>query len=192
MITAGPCQSIPSYIWLMKRPAFFTLFLCLLLADVRADEPVGIRFFSGSWQQVLAQSRIQNKPVYVDFHTSWCPPCRRMAREAFPNSQIGAKFNEHFINYQVDAEVGEGVNLAKTYGVASYPTALFITPSGELVHRAVGYAGVNAMLQQADMVLAMPKIRRSRSRKNRLDSGIQRTQPMPDQVDSSQTKESGR
>jgi uncharacterized protein YyaL (SSP411 family) len=171
----------------MKRPAFFTLFLCLLLADVHADEPVGIRFFSGSWQQVLAEAQIQNKPVYVDFHTSWCPPCRRMAREAFPNPQIGTKFNEHFINYQVDAELGEGFTLAKTYAVASYPTALFITPTGELVHRAVGYAGINAMLKQADMVLAMPKIRRLRSRRNRLYPGLQRIQTVINQSDSAET-----
>lgn len=175
----------------MKRPTFVRLFLCLLLTAFRADEPVGIRFYNGSWQQVLAESKRQNKPVYVDFYTTWCPPCRRMAREAFPNPQIGSKFNEHFISYQVNAEIGEGFNLAKMYAVASYPTALFITPNGELVHRAVGYAGVEAMLKQADMVLAMPKVRRSR-RQKRITTDEQQPLTPPHQLDTIQVKESGR
>ncbi|QJW91328.1 thioredoxin fold domain-containing protein [Spirosoma taeanense] len=144
----------------MKR-FLLALSLFLLLTTVRADEPVGIRFFAGSWQDALAEARNQNKPLYVDFYTTWCPPCRRMAREAFPNPKIGEKFNAHFISYQVNAEAGEGPEIARQYGVGGYPTALFITPTGELVHRAVGYGGVNAMLQQADQVLAMPRMRRS-------------------------------
>ena len=149
----------------MNYLAFPLLIVSLLFVSFHADEPSGIRFFSGSWQDVLAESKRQNKPIYVDFYTSWCPPCRRMAREAFPNVTIGEKFNEHFINYQVDAEAGEGFSLAKRFAVASYPTALYIIPTGELVHRGVGYAGVNAMLKQADMVLAMPQVRRSRRKR---------------------------
>ncbi|WP_460974570.1 thioredoxin family protein [Spirosoma knui] len=149
----------------MKRLA---LMFCLLSVAMRAEEPSGVRFFTGSWQQVQAEASRQHKPIYVDFYTTWCPPCRRMTREAFPNPQIGAKFNEHFINYQVDAERGEGVQLAKTYAVSSYPTALFITPAGEVVHRAAGYAGINAMLKQADMVLDMPKMRRSLTKRKRV------------------------
>ncbi|GAB4027777.1 thioredoxin family protein [Spirosoma koreense] len=149
----------------MKYFTFLGLLLCLLASVVRADEPTGIRFFTGSWPEVLAEAKRQNKPIYVDFYTNWCPPCRRMAREAFPNPQIGAKFNEYFISYQVDAEAGEGVDLAKRFTVQSYPTALYIIPTGELVHRAVGYAGVGAMLQQADMILKMPKVRQSRRKR---------------------------
>lgn len=149
----------------MKHTVLFSLWLCLVVVNIRAEPPTGIRFFSGSWQDVLAESKRQNKPIYVDFYTNWCPPCRRMAREAFPNPAIGEKFNEHFISYQVNAEMGEGVNLAKRYVVQSYPTALYVLPTGEVVHKAVGYAGVNAMLQQADMVLSMPQVRRSRRRR---------------------------
>lgn len=128
---------------------------------VWADEPTGIRFFAGPWQQVLAEARRQNKPVFVDFYTDWCPPCRRMTREAFPNPLVGAAFNPRFINYQLNAELGEGVALAQQYGVRSYPTALYLTPGGQLVHRAVGYGGVKAMIEQADLVLRLPDMRRA-------------------------------
>ncbi len=123
------------------------------------DESAGILFFTGSWKDILAEAKRQQKPVFVDFYTSWCPPCKRMAKEAFPNPKVGAKFNVHFINYQFDAERGEGVQVAKQYAVSSYPTALYIAPNGTLVHRAVGYSGINGMLDVADKMLATPQLR---------------------------------
>lgn len=152
---------------------YYLLAFCLLMPSVRAEEPTGVQFFRGSWQQALAEAQRQNKPLYVDFYTTWCPPCQRMAREAFPNRQVGEKFNARFINYQLNAEYGEGLDLAKRYAVISYPTALYVTPNGEVVHRSVGYAGVSAMLQQADLVLAMPKLRRSLSRRKRSNAQVE-------------------
>ncbi|MFD2932974.1 thioredoxin family protein [Spirosoma flavum] len=122
-------------------------------------EPTGVTFFSGSWKDVLAEAKRQNRPVFVDIYTTWCPPCKRMANEAFPNLKVGAKFNVHFINYQLDAEKGEGVQVAKQYGVSSYPTALYIAPNAALVHRAVGYSGINGMIDQANTMLATPQLR---------------------------------
>jgi len=148
---------VTTYLWFMKRLA---LVFCLLLNSGHASESVGIQFFNGSWNAALAEARRQHKPLFVDFHTHWCPPCHKMAREAFPNPTVGEKFNTTFINYQVDAEVGEGPELARRFGVRSYPTALYLTADGGLVHRAVGYAGVNAMLTQVDQVLRMPAMRK--------------------------------
>lgn len=132
-----------------------------------ADEAGGITFFKGSWTDVLAEAKRQNKPVYVDMYTTWCPPCKRMAKEAFPNAKIGIKFNVHFINYQLDAERGEGVQIARQYAVASYPTALYLAPNGVLVHRAVGYAGINGMIDQADHMLALSQLRPTIARGDR-------------------------
>ena len=161
----------------MKSLFLFATFVSLFFPNNQLEEPAGIRFFTGSWQEVLQESKRLNKPIYVDFHTSWCPPCKRMSREAFPNPAIGAKFNENFISYQLDAEVGEGATLARLFAVASYPTALYFIPTGEIVHRGVGYGGVNAMLKQADLVLSMPKVRRSRRKRGTINEFTVPTSP---------------
>jgi thiol-disulfide isomerase/thioredoxin len=145
----------------------FTLGTVLLVAFATSawsstlafDNPSGIAFFRGSWKTVVAEAKRQNKPIFLDIYTTWCPPCKRMAKEAFPNPKVGAKFNVHFINYQLDAEKGEGIEIAKRYAVSSYPTALYITPNGDLIHRSVGYGGVNAMIDQANHMLALPQFR---------------------------------
>ena len=142
----------------MKRLAL-AITLYLFLTNVRADEPAGIQFFTGSWQQALAEAKRQNKPLFVDVYANWCPPCRRMAREAFPSAKVGVKYNTRFINYRIDAELGAGVDLARSYAVTSYPTLLYVAPNGELMQRSVGYGGINALLTLADMALAIPKLR---------------------------------
>lgn len=147
---------------------FFVLFLTLAALSTQADEPVGMRFFAGSWQQAQAESRQTGKPLFVEFYANWCPPCHRMAREAFPNTAVGNAFNPHFINYRIDAEIGEGPELAKRFAVKSFPTSLYLTPTGEIVHRAVGYAGVPSMIQQAGLVLKMPVMRRAMRQQRRL------------------------
>ena len=141
------------------------LSLCLLLINTQsaatlAQPPTGVAFFAGSWKAALAEAKRQNKPLFVDVYTNWCPPCRRMAQEAFPNPKVGETYNARFINYQINAELGEGVNLARSYAVFSYPTALYVAPNGELMQRSVGYGGINALLTQAKMALAIPKLRR--------------------------------
>ncbi|QHV97354.1 thioredoxin family protein [Spirosoma endbachense] len=128
-------------------------------AALPSDNPSGISFFRGSWKTVVAEAKRQNKPIFLDIYTTWCPPCKRMAKEAFPNPKVGAKFNVHFINYQLDAEKGEGIEIAKRYAVSSYPTGLYITSNGDLIHRSVGYGGVNAMIDQANHMLALPQFR---------------------------------
>ena len=121
---------------------------------------MGVTFFTGSWQDALTEAKRQNKPLFVDVYANWCPPCRRMAREAFPNSKVAEKYNSRFVNYQLDAEAGEGINVARAYAVTSYPTLLYVSPNGELMQRSVGYGGVSGLLTQADMALAIPKLRR--------------------------------
>lgn len=156
----------------MKRFAFvFTLYL--FLVDIHAQPPAGVQFFAGSWQAALAEAKRQNKPLFVDVYTTWCPPCRRMEREAFPNVKVGETYNARFINYKINAEFGEGADVARSYAVASYPTALYIAPNGELMQRSVGYGGINALITQANMALAIPKLRRY-LRQHRQDGSLSR------------------
>lgn len=135
----------------------FLLALCLTTLLARADETVGILFFKGSWSDVLAEAKKQNKPVFVDIYTTWCGPCKLMAKQAFPDAKVGEKFNANFISYQIDAEKGEGLDVAKKYAVTAYPTSLYVSGNGELLHRVVGYSGIPGMMTEADKAIAAAK-----------------------------------
>ncbi len=77
-----------------------------------------------------------------------------MAKQAFPDAKVGEKFNANFINYQIDAEKGEGIDVAKKYAVNAYPTSLYVSGNGDLIHRAIGYGGIKGMMDEADKAVA--------------------------------------
>ena len=98
----------------------------------------GIEFEHGTWKEVLVKAKQTNKPIFIDVFTSWCGPCKKMSKEIFPLAEVGKVFNANFVCYQIDAEKGDGIEIAKKYEVKSYPTYLFIKADGTLFSRSVG------------------------------------------------------
>ena len=113
----------------------------------------GIVFFKGTWQQALEQARKENKLIFMDCYTSWCGPCKMLAKEVFTDPEVAAFFNEKFVNVKVDMEKGEGVELKKQYKVSAYPTLNFINGKGELQHCVVGGMPADALIAQAKLAL---------------------------------------
>lgn len=109
-------------------------------ADTQASVNSGIQFFQGTWDELLAEAGRQAKPIFVDVYTEWCGPCKLMDRDVFPRKDVGDVYNELFISYKVDAEKGEGPEIAGKYRVTGYPTFLYLTPDGNLIHRGSGYS----------------------------------------------------
>lgn len=98
----------------------------------------GIEFEHGSWKEVLEKAQQTNKPIFVDVYTSWCGPCKKMSKDIFPLTEVGKVYNANFVCYQIDAEKGDGVEIAKKYEVKSYPTYLFLKSDGTLFSRSLG------------------------------------------------------
>lgn len=126
--------------------------LCLVSATVFAQ---GIQFETGDWKSVVDKAKKEKKMIYMDVYATWCGPCKVLAAQVFPQKQAGDKYNPNFVNYRLDAEKGEGIELAKKYAVTSYPTHLFIDPATQqLVYRSSGGGpDVHAFNHHADVAL---------------------------------------
>lgn len=121
----------------MKR--FILVFLCTVLILPSMAQESGIRFFHGTWKEGITKAKQENKKVFIDFFTEWCGPCLNMALKVFPLPEVGAVYNKDFVCMKIDAEKGEGVQLAAKYGVHSYPSYIFVDPATEqLIHRSGG------------------------------------------------------
>ncbi|MCB0675125.1 MAG: DUF255 domain-containing protein [Saprospiraceae bacterium] len=129
----------------MKNFLICCFFFVLLASSAYGQG--GVEFTKDSWEQTLKRAAEEDKLIFMDAYAEWCGPCKMMSREVFPDGQVGAFFNEHFINVKMDMEKGEGPGLAMSYQVQAYPTLLFIDSDGNLVHRAVGYHGADDFLQ---------------------------------------------
>lgn len=98
----------------------------------------GIEFEHGTFKEALVKAKKENKLVFMDCYTSWCGPCKYLAKTIFPQKEVGDYFNQNFVNVKMDMEKGEGIELCKKYGVSSFPTLLFIDANGKAVHKLVG------------------------------------------------------
>ncbi len=126
--------------------------LALLLSVSLLPKPAaadGIDFqHDKTFQQLLDMAKAQNKLIFMDCYTTWCGPCKRLAAQVFPDSAVGAYFNERFINTKFDMEKGEGVDLAARYGIRAYPTLLWIDGAGNVVHKLVGGTDAAGLIAQ--------------------------------------------
>ncbi|MEZ4883878.1 MAG: thioredoxin family protein [Chitinophagales bacterium] len=125
----------------------FTVLLLFICTVSYAQQSEGINFFEGSWEEVLAEAQKTNKPIFMDAYASWCKPCKMMSKDVFPQANVGAYFNDKYVSVKIDMEKGEGIELAKKYGVRVYPTFLFINPEGEALHKSAGYRPANEFVQ---------------------------------------------
>src|SRR6185503_10815231 len=96
---------------------------------------------------LLARAKKEKKMIMVDAFTTWCGPCKWMAKNIFPNDTVAEFYNKNFINAKIDMEKGEGPDLAKKYEVGCYPTFLFIDGNGQLIHRQSGGGEVKSFIQ---------------------------------------------
>nr|WP_320057461.1 thioredoxin family protein [uncultured Bacteroides sp.] len=114
----------------------------------------GIEFESGTWKEILEKAQRINKPIFVDVYTSWCAPCKTMSKNIFPLTEVGKAYNANFICYQLDAEKGEGIEIADKYEVKAFPAYLFIKADGALFYNALGSMDANNFIALSNKALA--------------------------------------
>jgi len=135
----------------MKRIILVLLFIYSLPSFSKAQQSTGIHFEQGlSWQQIKAKAKAEHKYIFVDCFATWCGPCKKMETEVYPLDSIGQFFNQNFISVkaQMDSTAkdddlvksfrADAKNLQNSYRVNAFPTFLFFSPEGKLVHKGIG------------------------------------------------------
>lgn len=132
-----------------------------------------------TWSDILAQARKGDKIIFVDAYTSWCVPCKKMERDVFSQPKVANYFNQKYINVKYDMEKGEGAVLKDRYNVRVFPTYLFITGKGEVVHQVLGAYFDNDDFLQYSKMAASPD-RSYAALKKRYESGERNSEMMFD------------
>src|SRR5688572_23021014 len=121
-------------------PLIFVALLCLFIlwtCSPKPYNPIVVRPASCSDDVQFAESphlgylldfaHKMHKPVFIDFYTPWIESCAKMNKQVYTNDGLASYFNQHFINYRVNAgDSAPGAKLADMYGVTVYPTLLFL------------------------------------------------------------------
>jgi thiol:disulfide interchange protein len=109
-------------------------------------------------EEIMADAVLKDKTVFLDFYATWCGPCKWMDDNVFNQNDIASKLNQNFVSYKVDAEDFEGVNTALKYNVTAYPTYIFLTPEGEIIHRLEGMIPQESFAQAIDAIISNKKL----------------------------------
>jgi len=132
----------------MKNPLLLVCFYLLGSATVQAQTTPGVVFQKISFQKAKEEAKLQHKHIFMNVYAVWCIPCKKLQRTTFQNAQVGSIFNQNFINLSIDAEKGEGISLAKKYGIKSHPYMLLLAADGKVLKRIVGYKSEKQLLDE--------------------------------------------
>lgn len=147
----------------MKSIIFVTLGLASLITvylfenpsvDFHKDPNGGIVFQKENWKEALAMAKKENKIIFLDIFATWCGPCKKLKKYTFSDKEVGAFFNQNFINVALDGEQNEGGILSSTYDISGYPTLLFIYPNGEVLLKSSGYLSSKELLNIGKQILS--------------------------------------
>lgn len=126
----------------------------------------GVNFGKGlSWQQIKDRAKQENKYIFLDCYASWCMPCKKMDRLVYPLMKVSNYLNTRFVTMKIQMDSSrydekeikdryvDAINIKNRYSVNAYPSILFFSPNGELVHRVVGYHSADDLIDAAESAI---------------------------------------
>lgn len=109
-----------------------------------------VPFYQGKFNDLLKKAERNKKHFFVDFSTSWCGYCKKMDKTTFKDKEVVSYVQKNMIAYKIDAEKGEGPDLARKYQVRSFPTVVVFNKSGKMVGKITGYRTSTAFLKELE------------------------------------------
>jgi thioredoxin-related protein len=121
-----------------------------------------------SWDQVKQKAKNENKNIFIDVYATWCGPCKDMESKIYPNAEVGEAINDKFISIKVQQDKSAKDNafiqswytdaaaIIKEYQVEAFPTYLFVSHEGKLMHKELGFQEAPQFIQIAEVALTNP------------------------------------
>lgn len=147
----------------MKSKIIFVLVLATLLASVgfifnkkpsvtTSTHAEVIKWMS--YDEAVALSKKNPKPIFIDVYTDWCGWCKQMDKNTFSNQKIASYLNKHFYSVKLNAEKNEKVHYkgqemtnaelaGKIFHASSYPTTVYLEADETLLQPLPGYQPPN-------------------------------------------------
>ncbi len=121
----------------LKHLSIAGIFCMMALSTIAQT---GMVFETASFADIKAKAKRENKLIFMDCYTTWCGPCKTMAKETFTQKEVGDYFNPRFVNAKFDMEKeGDGTTISEEYEIKCYPNLLVLDADGNILHRASGY-----------------------------------------------------
>lgn len=125
----------------MKLYQYLLILVIILSIESYSQAKMSLHPFPNisNWEKTIEKASNENKIIMVDLSTEWCTWCKSMEKNQFADPEILSLMQSKVHSYILDAEKDSVGQLLKLkYGVASYPSFLFFTPSGDYIETWTG------------------------------------------------------
>jgi len=129
-------------VWIKRALGIMLLFPAAFYMGVLLGFGDDVRVIGGeprvewvmSEREALKLASESNRPVMMEFTASWCPPCQKLERSFFSRANI-VSMSYMMVPLRVDAtvETPEVRRLINKYGVAGWPSVIFLDPKGRQI-----------------------------------------------------------
>jgi thioredoxin-related protein len=103
-----------------------------------------------SFNDALAKGKSEDKPIFVEFYTDWCPYCKKFLRETIRNQKVAAMLAENFAYVRFNAEDSKNrvkfegksyshVELTQAFGITAYPALVFLDSKSQPITMLSGF-----------------------------------------------------
>ncbi len=86
--------------------------------------------------EALAEAKQSGKPVLLVFGATWCPPCKRMKRQVWPDDQVTQSVESSYIPMYIDIDDPEQSQVVARYQVRSIPTVIVADSTGSVIQKS--------------------------------------------------------
>ncbi|HEX9140456.1 MAG TPA: thioredoxin family protein [Steroidobacteraceae bacterium] len=116
-----------------------------------ADAP-GIAWFSGSVEQAFAAAKVQNRPVFLYWGASWCPPCQQLKATVFTRPDF-IRTTQLFVPVYLDGDDPGAQKWGETFKVVGYPTLVVLNAQRAEIARIAGSMDLSQFASVLDSAL---------------------------------------
>lgn len=93
-----------------------------------------VDWFSGDAEAAFRHARELERPLFLYWGASWCPPCNRIKSATFARADF-AELAESFVALHVDGDAAGAQQVAAHYKLRSYPTLVVFAADGTEITR---------------------------------------------------------
>jgi thiol:disulfide interchange protein len=89
----------------------------------------------GDFDETLAEAKEKGKPVLLVFGATWCPPCKTMKRNVWPDEEVTKAVEQGYVPIYVDVDEEKHSQLSSRYRVLGIPAVLVLNAEGEVLKK---------------------------------------------------------